>query len=65
VFGGSGNGYGTNGSALVCNATGSFAGLNLGAADAMLAALTRLDTPPLLIRHHPGSAIAPRVTQEV
>ena len=22
-------------------------------------ALTRLDTPPLSIRHHPGSAIAP------
>jgi len=28
AFGGAGNGYGTNGSALVGNATGSFAGLN-------------------------------------
>jgi hypothetical protein len=28
TFGGSGNGYGTNGSALVGNASGSFAGLN-------------------------------------
>lgn len=28
VFGGTGNGYGTNGSALVGNSTGSFAGLN-------------------------------------
>ncbi|MGI4808532.1 MAG: hypothetical protein ACRYF2_10550, partial [Janthinobacterium lividum] len=28
VFGGTGNGYGTNGSALVGNAKGSFAGLN-------------------------------------